>query len=54
MNFYAFDQEIIAPADGTVVRIIDGIKDNVPSEMNAEYPAGNYVIIEHENKEYSM
>lgn len=22
--------------------------------MNAEYPAGNYVIIEHENKEYSM
>lgn len=53
-NFYAFDEEIIAPADGKVVKIIDGIKDNVPGEMNAENPAGNYVIIEHEHKEYSM
>ena len=53
-NFHAFNEEILSPADGKVIRINDGIKDNVPGEMNAAQPAGNYVVIEHGNKEYSM
>lgn len=36
------------------MKVVDGIKDNVPGEMNEQYPAGNYVVIEHPNKEYSM
>jgi hypothetical protein len=53
-NFYAFNQEILAPAAGKVVKVIDGLKDNTPGEMDAENPAGNYVILEHSHKEYSM
>jgi len=53
-DFYAFNQEILAPANGEVVKIIDGIKDNIPGEMNTAYPAGNYVVIKHRFREYSM
>lgn len=53
-NFYAFNQEILSPATGKVVKVIDGLKDNTPGEMDADNPAGNFVIIEHEYKEYSM
>lgn len=53
-NFYAYNKEIIAPADGIVIKVIDGIEDNVPGEMNPELPEGNCIIIEHPNNEYSM
>jgi len=53
-NYYAFDQAIIAPADGKVVKVVDGIKDNVPREMDELNAAGNYVVIEHANHEFSM
>ncbi|MBG9452552.1 hypothetical protein ABE61_00210 [Lysinibacillus sphaericus] len=53
-NYYAFDQDIIAPADGKVVKVVDGIKDNIPGEMDERNAAGNYVVIEHANNEFSM
>lgn len=55
-NFYAYDEEIIAPADGKVTKVVDGMKDYIPGEvdMDAENPAGNYVIIQHAEKEYSL
>lgn len=53
-NFYAFNEDILAPADGKIVKINNGIKDNIPGEMDSENPAGNYVIIEHPNNEYSI
>jgi len=53
-DFYAFDEDIIAPADGKVVKVVDGIKDNVPGEMDERYATGNYVVIEHANNEFSM
>ena len=53
-NYYAFDQDIIAPADGKVVKVVDGIKDNVPGEMDERNAAGNYVVFEHANNEFSM
>ncbi|TQR31244.1 M23 family metallopeptidase [Lysinibacillus sphaericus] len=53
-DFYAFDEDLIAPADGKVVKVVDGIKDNVPGEMDEHNPAGNYVVIEHANHEFSM
>ena len=55
-NYYAFNKEVVAPADGQVVKVIDNIADNVPGEMNESQPqpAGNYVVIEHQNNEYSM
>ncbi|HJF30748.1 MAG TPA: M23 family metallopeptidase [Sporosarcina psychrophila] len=53
-NYYAFNKEVVAPADGKVVKVINNIIDNVPSEMNELQPAGNYIVIKHFNNEYSL
>lgn len=54
-SYYAFGQEIIAPADGTVVTVVAGIEDNTPvGTMNEEQPAGNYVVIDHGQQEFSI
>lgn len=53
-SYFAFDKEVVAPADGKVVKVINNINDNVPGEMNEKEPAGNYVILKHENREYSL
>lgn len=53
-NYYAFNKEVMAPANGKVVKVINHISDNIPGEMNEAQPAGNYVVIQHANKEYSL
>ncbi|MCU1290835.1 MAG: zinc-dependent peptidase peptidase family [Acidobacteria bacterium] len=53
-DYYAFDQEIIAPADGVVTYVVDGIHDNKPGEMNRMLAAGNMVIIKHPEGDYSL
>ncbi len=53
-DYYAFGQEIIAPADGVVTYVVDGVHDNVPGEMNRIYVPGNLVIIKHADGEYSL
>lgn len=53
-DYYAFGQEIIAPADGVITYVVDGIHDNVPGEMNKMYIPGNLVIIKHAGGEYSL
>ena len=51
-DYYAFGKELIAPCDGEVVLVVDGVKDNKPGEMNPIYVPGNTVIIKTENNEY--
>ncbi|WP_260632591.1 M23 family metallopeptidase [Paenibacillus xylanexedens] len=53
-NYHAFGQPLYAAADGTVVDIKNDIPDNIPGVMNPEEPAGNYVVIDHGNSEYSI
>lgn len=53
-NYFAFGAEVVAPADGMVVEMVNGIKDNIPGEMNDENHAGNYCIIAHAHNEFSM
>jgi len=46
-DYYAFGQPVFAPADGTVVRAVDGLRDVKPQiETDGEHPAGNHVVIE--------
>ncbi|TGU70988.1 M23 family metallopeptidase, partial [Mesorhizobium sp. M00.F.Ca.ET.186.01.1.1] len=53
-SYYAFGQEILAPQDGTVVHVVSDIPDNVPvGTMNDKQPAGNVVVIDHGNGEFS-
>lgn len=53
-SYYAFGQPVLAPADGKVVSVVNDIPDNEPvGVMNEKAPAGNVVVIDHGNGEYS-
>ena len=51
-DYYAFGKEIIAPCDARVVKVITGVHDNVPGQMNRREITGNTVVLEVTNKEY--
>ena len=51
-DYYAFGKELIAPCDGEVVLVVDGVKDNIPGQMNTFNVGGNTVIIKTANKEF--
>ncbi|MCZ4221923.1 M23 family metallopeptidase [Pedobacter rhodius] len=51
-DYYAFGKDLIAPCDGEVVLVVDGVKDNVPGILNPVYVPGNTVIIKTQNNEY--
>jgi murein DD-endopeptidase MepM/ murein hydrolase activator NlpD len=43
-DYYAFGKEIIAPCDGIIVEVIDGVKDNVPGILNKNQIHGNSIL----------
>jgi Membrane proteins related to metalloendopeptidases len=51
-DYYAFGREIIAPCNGEIVLVVDGIKDNKPGTLNPIYVPGNTVILRTDNNEY--
>jgi murein DD-endopeptidase MepM/ murein hydrolase activator NlpD len=51
-DFYIFGQELIAPCDGEIVLVVEGVKDNVPGQLNPFFPTGNTVILKTDNLEY--
>ena len=51
-DYYAFGKELIAPCDGEIVLVVEGVKDNVPGILNPIYVPGNTVIIKTINNEY--
>jgi hypothetical protein len=40
-DYYAFGKELIAPCDGEIVLVVDGVKDNIPGISNPIYIPGN-------------
>lgn len=53
-SYYAFGKPVLAPADGTVVAVVNDVPDNEPvGVMNEKVPAGNEVVIDH-GGEYSV
>jgi hypothetical protein len=53
-DYYAFGREVLAPADGTVIEVIEGVRDNTPGSMNPYSALGNCVIIQHRKEEVSV
>jgi hypothetical protein len=53
-DFYAFGRELFAPADGTVIETIGGVRDNKPGSMNPYSALGNCVVIQHREGEVSV
>lgn len=52
-DYYCYKLPVIAPLDGTIVKVIDGIPNNKIGEVNIENNWGNTVIIEHESGLFS-
>ncbi len=53
-DYFAFGREILAPADGVVTDVINGVRDNVPWSMNPYSALGNAVFIQHRENEVSV
>lgn len=53
-QYYCWNLPILAPANGTVSAIIDGLPDNNPSVMDPANPAGNHVFIDFGNEEFGL
>ncbi|WP_154836932.1 M23 family metallopeptidase [Staphylococcus sp. Marseille-Q1834] len=53
-DYFAYNQNIVAPHAGVVVDVRSNIKDNQPGVMNEKQLLGNYVIIRHGEQEYSL
>jgi murein DD-endopeptidase MepM/ murein hydrolase activator NlpD len=53
-DYPAYGQPILADAQGVVVIAVDGIPDNTPGVVNGYDQHGNYVVIDHQNGEFSL
>ena len=51
-DYYAFGKELLAPCDGEIVLVVDGVKENVVGEMNTFNVGGNMVIIKTASNEF--
>ena len=46
-DYYCYDKLVLAPADGTVEEVLDGIEDNMIGERDIEHNWGNTIVIRH-------
>ena len=46
-DYFCFDTPVVAPMDGEVVNILDGIADNKIGEIDLDYNFGNSVVLDH-------
>jgi len=45
-SYFAYGQPLLAPADGTIVRVVDYRRDQSIDSTDASVPVGNHVVIE--------
>jgi len=45
-DYYAYGKELLSPCDGEIVLVIDGVKENIPGELNYFDLGGNTIIIQ--------
>jgi hypothetical protein len=53
-SYHCWDRPILAPADGVVVRAVDGLPDQRIGERDPANPAGNHVVIDFGHGEYGF
>lgn len=53
-SYFAFGKEIIAPCDARVARVVTGVHDNIPMELNPQQLTGNTVVLETDNGEFIL
>ena len=53
-SYFAFGEDIIAPCDGRVSKVIDGVPDNIPGETNEQELTGNTIVLRTDRDEYIL
>lgn len=53
-DHFVFGEPVLAPADGTVVFVVDAIEDYPPGERERYFVPGNTVVIDHGDDEFSV
>jgi len=53
-DYYCYEKKVIAPADGFIQEINDGIEDNPIGDMNLNQNWGNSIVIKHTEYLYSQ
>ena len=53
-DYFAWGQRVVAPAEGVVVAAVDGVPDNVPQRAVPGSVYGNFVVIDHGHREFSL
>lgn len=53
-DFPAYGKPIVADAPGVVAIVVDGVPDNDPGIVNKYDMHGNFVVIDHQNGEFSL
>ncbi len=53
-DYEVFGKEVIAPAEGTIIQIINGAIDMPPGERDRGNGVGNAIITDYGNGEYSL
>jgi murein DD-endopeptidase MepM/ murein hydrolase activator NlpD len=52
-DYHCYDKAVLAPADGVVQEIIDGVEDNEIGDINTNQNWGNSIVIRHTNYLYT-
>ncbi|RWR04714.1 M23 family metallopeptidase [Paenirhodobacter populi] len=53
-SYHCWGRAILAPAEGVVMRAVDGLPDQAIGAADPANPAGNYVVIDFGNEEYGF
>ena len=53
-DYYAYGQDVLAPAEGTVVAVVDGVPENPPGVTDIYYRFGNSITLSLGNGEYAL
>jgi len=51
-DYYAYDRPVFAPADGVVVKVVDGVPDAAPDAAEPSRRGGNIVVLEVAQNQY--
>lgn len=52
-DYFCFNKPVIAPAEGVIEEVLDGIDDNLIGEVNIKQNWGNTIIIKHSDYTYT-
>lgn len=52
-DYFCFNKPVVAPADGTIEKVVNDVEDNDIGDVNLEDNWGNTVVIKHDDHTYS-